>query len=247
MTSRWAKCGRRLALICGLFLGTCVARSQSYPYWFLHQGEVQCPALAVGYANPSFYRDSAIVHARRNGVENFARMHRTRIAGGQAYWSTEAGTYWMGSNFREEFDTAFTMSSSMVVLDSHNAQDFVVSLLGDSSCVIDASARVKEPVSGRPAPGWTESPPRDEGYHYAVGVAPEYYYETSSWIEAERLARRNLARNVSLEIKSLQKVAVGGQDIRHEELDVTLRDIEVVARWRDVARKIMYVLLRTSK
>lgn len=247
MTGSVAQYGRTLALICELFLGSHVAWSQSYPYWFLHQGAVKCSPLAVGYANPSFYRDSAIVHARRNGLESFARLQRTRISGGQAYWSTEAGTYWMGSNFSEEFDTALAMSSSLVVLDSHVAQGFVTSLLGDSTCEMDPSFRGREPVAGKPAPGWTESPPRDEVYHYAVGVAPEYYYETSSWIEAERLARRNLARNVSLEIKSLQKVAVGGQDIRHEELDVTLRDMEVVARWRDVARKIMYVLLRTTK
>jgi hypothetical protein len=35
-----------------------------------------------------------------------------------------------------------------------------------------------------------------------------------------------------------------GQDVRVEELSVTLRSILVVARWRDVKKNIFYVLMK---
>lgn len=245
-------CSNRVGafLVVCIAMGCCSAVSfaQSYPRWFLYPSEFRCGHAVVGFANASFYPDSAVAQAQRNGVENFVRQQRTNIQGGQLFWSTEAGTFWMGADFREDFDTnaVAVVSSRLKVLDKFLAKDIVVVLLGDSSCSVDGPLRAKlSPKSY--SPPWVESPPAGERFYYAVGLSPEYFYETSSWAEAERMARRNLARNVFTQVRSLQKMSREGQDIRHEELSVTLRDIQVVARWRDVEKQIFYVLLRMQK
>lgn len=62
---------------------------------------------------------------------------------------------------------------------------------------------------------------------------------------AEKRARFNLARNIKVTLETMQKVGdQSGQEIRNEEVSEELRDIEVVYRWRDVARGLYYVLVR---
>lgn len=225
------------------------AYGQSYPNWFLNQGAITCGSAAVGYASPSYYRDSSISQAAQNAGVNLGRLQVSHISGGQAFWSTEAGTYWMGANFREEFDTVAAVKAlgSQKVLDSFVASGFVAVLCGDSTCAVDPSSRTLMQIRSL-APSWTESIPRDEQFVYAVGMAPEYYYELSSWQEAERAARLNLARNVFTQIRALQKIGGReGQEIRNEEMAVTLKHQQIVARWRDPKQKIFYVLIRMQK
>ena len=239
----------RTSVLLSVLAGPRVLVAQVYPDWFLNQGQVNCEKKAVGYANPSFYRDSSIAQAVRNAAENYGRQTRTQISGGQAFWSTEAGTYWMGADFREQYDTMAARSApaAVALLDTFVASDIVVVLLGDAACKLDESERRQIHMSG-PPPAWSESVPRDPNHYYVVGLAPEYYYETSSWTEAERLGRRNLARTVFVTLKSLQKRdALQGQEIRNEEISATLRHIEVVARWKDREKKIFYVLMRAPK
>ena len=223
--------------------------AQSYPGWFLRQEGMKCRTTAVGYAVPSFYRDSSIAQATRNAAENVGRQTATHVRGGQMFWATEGGTYWMGADFREQYDTTASKSalSSLIPVDAFVTSSIALVLLADSGCQVDRRLLGRLTVDGE-APEWTETPPHDARYTYAVGVAPEYYYEVSSWLEAERLARRNLARSVITEIKSLQKLSAReGQELRSEEISVSLHHIEAVARWRDLVKKIFYVLLRAPK
>lgn len=49
-------------------------------------------------------------------------------------------------------------------------------------------------------------------------------------------------------MESLQKKdAIEAQDIRNEEVNVTLRNIEVVERWKDAKKKAFYTLVRMGK
>ncbi len=239
---------RAFAAVACLTLCSIRSHAQSYPAWFLHQGTVKCESATVGYANQSYYPDSAIALAARNAILNAGRLRATRVSGGQAFWSTEAGTYWMGSNIRENFDTTVSAErSSYKILDVFTTRGFVAVLHGDSACAVDPSARAIVRVPSRP-PLWAETIPKDDRYFYAVGLAPEYYYETSSWQEAERAARLSLARTVHTNIRSLQKIGGReGQEIRNEETSVVLERLQVVARWRDVRQKIFYVLIRMPK
>ena len=57
-----------------------------------------------------------------------------------------------------------------------------------------------------------------------------------------------LARSTKVKMQSLQKLdAKEGQDIRNEEIDVYLHNVEIIARWKDVKKKIYYVLARMKK
>ena len=223
--------------------------AQTYPAWFLEQGTVCAGRVTVGYADPSYYPDSSISRAAKNARENFGRQLKTHVQGGQLFWATEGGTYWMGADFREQFDAAASESalSLLVPVDSLVNSSMTLVLLADRTCQIDRAALQRVALSGD-APRWTETLPQDGQYFYAVGVASEYYYEMSSWNAAERNARRNLARSVVVAVASLQKLSSReGQDIRREEVSVSLHHIEVVARWRDRTNGIFYVLLRAPK
>ncbi|MGD0337698.1 MAG: LPP20 family lipoprotein [Bacteroidota bacterium] len=220
--------------------------AQPYPKWFVHQGDILCKEIAVGYANPSFYPDSAVSEAVRNGTENYVRQQRCSIAGGQAFWSTEIGTFWMGENFKERFDTSAveTAAKKLEVIKKYISRSIVLVLLSSSD---SAGIEIKEPVESKQltvVPQWIGVLPSDSEYIYAVGMAPKYFYERSSWIEAERMARRNLARSVYVDIKALQKMGRQGQEIQNEELSISLKNIEVVSRWRDVNKGIFYMLLK---
>ncbi len=222
---------------------------QGYPNWFLSPSHVECEKIAIGFANSSFFPDSAASYAIRNGYESFARQKRTEISGGQAFWSTEFGMLWMGSNFTERFDsTAIDHAASILVpRDTLVTKDFVAVLLALPDCALEDDYRKHQSRKGLPLPSWIETSPQDSLYYYAVGLAPEYYYETSSWREAEVLARRNLARVVHTKMQALQKVGVQGQEILNEELSVVLRNSEIVSRWRDQEEKFFYVLIRMPK
>ncbi|MBI5471617.1 MAG: hypothetical protein HY961_04660 [Ignavibacteriae bacterium] len=219
--------------------------SQDYPLWFIRQGDLPCAKTVVGYVHASSYRDSAAAYALRQAETTYQRQALMKISGSQSFWATEAGTFWMGSDVKEEYDTA--AHAALVPIDTVTVHGLVLVLASPTGCDA-AQARGVISLKGRTAPGWTETLPRDAMNHYAVGVAPEYFYEKSSWDEAERLARRNLARTVCSTMKSLQKASLTeAQDIRYEELSVLLQDYHVRERWFDAGKKLFYVLVSMQR
>ncbi len=227
--------------------GLCYA--QSYPYWFLNSAAVKCGKISIGCANISFYPDSAAARAIRTGYKNYARHRTMEINGGQAFWSTEIGMYWMGSNFAEKFDSsAIELAASMLTpLDTLVTENLIGVLLVSSDCELVDQYRRRLSLKGVANPSWIENLPQDNSYIYARGLAPKYYYETSSWREAEKWALLNLARVVNTKLQTVQKVGQEGQEILHEEMSVVLRNVEIVYRWRDLDEQFFYVLVRMPK
>jgi len=224
--------------------------AQVYPKWFLEQGNLACRSAAVGYANNSYYVKSSATHAFRDACNSFSRQEITRISGGQAFWETEAGTFAMGSDIKEQFDTAEIAHAAnfLIPLDTSIADGMVVVLVGSPRCRLDEFFRERVNITSASAPSWIESLPKDSLFYYAVGLSSEYYYESSSWKEAEQAARRNLARSICTEIKALHKRAgQENQEIRDDNSSVALKDFQVVSRWRDVKRKIFSVLIRMNR
>ena len=220
--------------------------AQVYPKWFLFQGEVSYGKTVVGYANPSFYADSSVSQAILNGCETYAKQMSLKMSGGQTFWSTELGTIWMSANFKEQFDSsAIALAKAQLQpVDTLFSGRLTVVLLGNSDGSGDQSITRKVSIQNLPTPQWTESPPTDNVYHYAVGIAPEYYYEKSSWLQAEYMARRNLARSVMVEIKAQQLMARQFQAIQQEQFAAVLNNIQTIARWRDVKKRMFFVLIR---
>jgi hypothetical protein len=166
--------------------------------------------------------------------------------GGQAYWETEAGVYWMGDNFTETIDSTFLVNvlSHAKKIAEYSGKSMTFVLVSQTETAMPDS--MTRPVKcSMNEPGWVEAPPQTGDYVYAMGVAPQYFYESSSWDAAEKRGRFNLARNIKVTLETMQKVGdQSGQEIRNEEVSEALRDIEVVHRWRDVSRGLYYVLIR---
>lgn len=220
------------------------ATSGVYPRWFLEP--VNLGRVAAGFTQNFFLQTSSDSAAFSKARENLCRQHYTKFQGGEAFWETEAGVYWMGDNFTESVDStflqnAFTNAKKVAVYSGNN---MTVVLAADGEMTIPDSMRSMMKCS-RKEPEWVEAIPQGGGYVYAEGVAPQYFYESSSWEAAEKRARFNLARNMKVTLETMQKVNdQSGQEIRSEEVSEELRDIEVVYRWRDAAYGLYYVLIR---
>ncbi len=225
--------------------------SQQYPRWFLFQNEVKCSPHAVAIVtSSSFYRDSAIANGFTAGCDLLARYSFLKISGGQAFWATEAGTFAIGSNYKEEYDQALAgvFHSRLRVLDSYSDKQKTIVLIGDSSCTISDSTHSMVRVEYIVQPSWVERLPSEKDFAYGVGLSQEYFYEQSSWQTAEKNSYMSLARTMGISLQALQKQdAIEHQDVRNEDMNVVLQGVEIVARWKDTKRKIFYVLSRVKK
>ena len=229
-----------------LLVANVVCIAQSYPRWFLDPVELNCGMTACGYAQDYFHKGSSDSVAFLSACQKLTREHYVKIEGGEAYWSTEAGVYWMGNNITETIDSSFLNNAITVSkrLCESSLKEMTIVLISEDSCDIPGTmqAVVKCP---RDRPEWVDSPPQGNDYIYAEGIAPQYFYESSSWESAERKARFNLARDMKVTVQSLTKLDnTSGQDIRNEEVSAELRNVEVVQRWRDVLHGLYYVLVR---
>lgn len=218
--------------------------AQVYPRWFLEPANLS--GTAAGYTQNFAYQSSSDSAAFLKGCENLARQHYTKFQGGEAYWETEAGVCWMGDNFAEKIDSAFLKNilsrGSKIAACSTKTMTYV--LVSDNNLTIPDSMRSVVKCS-RKTPAWVETIPHGNGSVYGLGVAPQFFYESSSWESAEKRARFNLARNKRVTLKTMQKVGDrSGQEIRNEIVSEVLHDIEVVYRWRDAGRGLYYVLMR---
>ena len=230
-----------------LLLFSSIGLSQSYPYWFIYPDKVGCDNSTIGYSTTGYYKDTSKVVAFKNGCVNFARNTALKIEGGQGFWKTENGTYWMGMKISESFDTVSIQKaeSKLHLISSFSNDKITLAFLCLSDTNLTTSTNKLINLSDVPVPKWVTNLPKDVNAIYAMGMTPKYYYETSSWLEAEKQARINLAKQVSVKIQSLQKFSrYDNQEIRNEEFSVSLKNISVVERWIDAKRNIFYVLTK---
>lgn len=223
------------------------AGAQQYPRWFIHPRDVPCSQTAVGYVRcESPHIDSAIQSAMNDGLVNYARSRFTRVSGGRLYLKQESGTFWADSDEREAFDTAALAEAAGILhpIDTLLDHNIVFVLLGDPACTIDKALLDRESFDADKKPLWTRDLPHDSAFLYAVGLAPGYFYEVSSWQVAEQSARRNLACSILSKVKSVQyrndQTQTGVQNV---EGDAILHNARILERWRDLKEKIFYVLI----
>lgn len=227
--------------------------AQIYKGWFINQSEVNCKMVSVGYAEHSYFRDTAAVkRAFISACRNFVMDKSTKIKGSEAFWVTGIGTYDMGNNFKGIYDTSRVKyyEKKFVVLDTLNEGGFVSVLAGNRGCKPNMHIFKRENMDSLKAPSWIENPPKSDEYDYSVGASPAYYYEKSSWLEAENSARLKLAFSISMNIESLQMMNFDNgisQSIENESITVNLHNLKVISRWKDKKNDIFYVLIRMSK
>ena len=223
--------------------------AQEYPRWFLNPSDLPCQDIVAGYAKPSFHLDSSVNQAVLSGAEIYIKYSNSHLTGGEAYWSTEAGVAWMGSEITLQYDSAAVAVTAVTLqpIDTVYSQDLVIVLLSKGHCELDKRSRKRVAIKDLDTPSWINSIPQDGRYLYAMGQAPKYYYEISSWIEAEERTLKSLAKSIGVEVQAMQKVSQAGQEIRHETYSVSLCDVQTVARWWDLNDGVFYVLLRMPK
>jgi len=216
-----------------------------YPRWFFNPPTGS--SFAVGYSSEHAYRDSAIKAATRDAARNYVKCRKVQIEGEQGLATLAAGTITVGSTIKEWYDTAeaVNLGERMKVVD-YFQRGGAVSVLASTDSVGDAPGPQRVDAATVAMPAWTTNIPEKPGYVYNSGLAPLYYNEFNSWLEAERKARINLALTVYTKVKFLGKKVEDSyfREFQVEETNVTLEGIEVVARWKDVRNQICYVLVR---
>ncbi|MEK7263222.1 MAG: hypothetical protein AAB071_01770 [Bacteroidota bacterium] len=238
--------------LCLFFLisGLVTAQEENlhYPLWFLETGRVACPHISVGYATLSPYVHNSILAAKKSAVENYLHLKKFSVKGGQAFWKTERGVISEGNNIKEKFDTTSfsSLMISSVILDSFVSKEIVSVLISISDCNISNSQRNLIKVENENQPQWVSSIPKEKNFVHQVGISQGYSYEISSWENAERHARLNIARtagNIKIESRG-RSSAKSADEIQNEEMEATVNYAEIVARWRDTVENIYYVLAR---
>jgi len=222
---------------------------QSYPGWFLNQIDINCGSTAVGFAERSFNKDtSAIKLAFSNACYKFAQHENMDIQVYQTHFTTGIGTAQMDNNCYIHFDSSIVeqFKRSLKILDILFNPNFLAVIIGKSEC--EGIIKNKITCDKETEPLWVKGEyNNDNEYFYAIGSAPEYYYEKSSWMEAENVAIKNLSSSCYTQIRSVQRKDIVIDEIKEQSYNVHLNRVQVVARWRDIKNKVFSVLVRVPK
>ncbi|MBN1302669.1 MAG: LPP20 family lipoprotein [Melioribacteraceae bacterium] len=217
-------------------------RAQEYPDWFLNQQLVPGKSVA-GYSRIYKITESSYDEAYQNARHKSAMFGSAIIKGGQGFLKSERGQFWMGSDIKIEYDTSQVVKFALSAVDTVFTNGMCIILYSDSTVNGEFESEKLSPV----LPDWISNLPSNRKFVYSVGTAPRYYYEVNSWLEAEKNALINLARNSRINISSLSyQNRKTQQSVKKEELKITLRGIEILERHYDSSSKIFYVLIRTS-
>lgn len=226
-------------------------KSQHYKVWFLDSNFENCGITAIGYSKRSFMGDTAALsYALLNACQNFIRNNSMRVIGQLYYWSTEIGTALMETNISFWYDTSYVekCKKETKVIDTMISENIVAVLISDTDCLDVKNFKETKQINQFSKPNWLEKIPSDDNFIYAVGVSPEYYNEISSWLTSENEAIKSLAFQYYSQINALiKKEDQTGEIIKSEKTEVNLRDLRVIARWRDKEQKIFYTLIRMPK
>jgi len=145
----------------------------------------------------------------------------------------------MGKNIQFEVDSLGYdgIYDDYIILDKSyvNSEYMLITLVGPK----DDSINFQDNVEARNYGDWIHERPADDEYYYAAGMAPEYYYQSSSWKQALTRALEEMALLLSSKVEAMNKdetITINDHNIynyyrisRFEE-DYTLRDWQVAAR-----------------
>ncbi len=240
--------------IAALLLLCPFSRAQVYPRWFLNPEEIPCEPAAIGVAPTGYYPDST-GGAFQNAVMNALRAEEEAVEGSKQFFSAGDGTAEVGTSVHETLDTSRLESlfKSLKTVRMFAIGEMTAVLAGTGGCGLSGGMDALVPLASLGTPAWTRMLPADQRFEYAVGISEPYYYESSSWLEAEKNGRLELARSLRTQVRIRQRLvtdAVLGSRydaVWDETLTVTLRGARVVRRWRDPSTDLFMVLLRMPK
>jgi len=212
----------------------------AYPNWFW-QTPTDLPfPTAVGYSSIApFHSDKALENAIEDGIETLAKSIRVRIHGERL---SKNGL--QTQRFQEETDIRVKehVQTTHEILATYRGERLTMVLLGlgEASNLSNIVADVNPS-----APDWLVEFPRQQGYIYARGQSVMNHRSKNAWSRAEYEARVNLVLNYESRVSHLVKsIDEHFETFTRSYTDVTLNEIETVARWFDSNERICYVLVR---
>ena len=135
--------------------------------------------------------------------------------------------------------------NSLSIVDSFQTKAHTIVIVSNTS---NKLSHTNIGITQLAKPKWVEAVPHSDSYYYAVGTSVEYYHIESSWDEAEKVPRLELARQNNIKLKQIQKVTESSYyDITNEVTNATLRSVQTIGRWFDPKEKIYHVLLQMPK
>jgi hypothetical protein len=234
-----------------IFVLSEISFAQQYPVWLINQGDISCKGLTVGYARRSYYGDtSAVKYAVMNAAENYVKLSSVSIAGDQNFWATAIGNAWMGSSFKESYDSGLVskVAEEIKIIDTYKLNDYLIVLTSKDECDLLETEKNLVLIAENSKPTWLANLPNNENYFYAIGSSENYHYSETSWLAAEKNARLVLARSLSSKTKAVQRFSnTENQAIVNESISMQLNDLEIANRWIDSKLKLFYVLIRCRK
>lgn len=210
-----------------------------YPQWFITSRNA-----VTGYGPIYFSKESSAEVATQKAIDNFMKLSHCYVLGTQTYIQSAKGLDLV-------YDSLF-----IHVEDSPEEEDFLKNRFAhadtfatDNMTIVvhsDASLKnLKEILSFPEERVWVNTPPQDKNYLYSIGSCNRIFSEHKAWDSAENNAILNLARKISLN-NAVETLVSENRLISKfdENVNIELRNLEVVERWKDPKTNTYYVLIR---
>ncbi len=212
--------------------------SQLMPNWFWRTNISGGSRLAVGYAPQYFNLATSYDEAFKDAALRLFIDRNCRVTGGRGSISDGSVVFSIGSNMHIIVDTSgfANYQAQLVRIDSvSSSMGIVAMLVGEKYIKVNKHLFPPPPVSDIQSTSKTNA-------LNGLGSACFYYQMTSSWREAENVARLEAALATSIRFRDI-KLAENAASIEAIllEVDVQLYNIRTVARTIDFNNKIVWV------
>lgn len=229
-----------LALSCASSQKSIKPPSQTkYPKWFITPNNA-----VIGYGPVYYIKESGAKEATKSAIDNFVKLSHCYVLGTQTYIESIKGLDLVyDSLFIHVEDSPAdekTLQNQFAHADTFATDNMVIVIYSRTSL-----ESLKDLILFSDDCDWISTPPQDKENIYAIGSCNQIFNEHKAWDSAENNAILNLARKIALD--NAVEVLVNEEKLMSkfdEKVNVELRDIEVVERWKDQKTNSYYVLIR---
>ena len=226
------------------FFVTSISFSQILPSWFLSRPDSNYSYFYGFVKTGDYYSEMSYKSAFQKACIDAAKSVKSTYYIDQTFISAGGSKSWANYKTDLVYDTSLVeyFTNSLSIVDSFQTDNYTIVIASNS---FNKLTHTNIGVTQLAKPNWVEVLPGSDKSCYAVGTSVEYYHVESSWDEAEKVTRLELARQKNLKMKQIQKVTESSYyDITNEVTNATLRSVQTVSRWYDSKEKIYYVLLQ---
>lgn len=219
-----------------------------YPAWFWFPPDR--PDYAIGFLQPCLDNDSSAAIAKSDAIWSILAQCKSRVITRAGLIGTNPRLLYVGDKPQIIIDSLgySGICNDYRLLDRFYDKNnyLMVVITGPAKDSLEFQNYLES--RRRTYDDWLHTLPHDDSSFYSAGLAPEYYYQSSSWKKATENALTDLARELSVDIKSLYKF--DGDNLYKtsiEEGDVILSNWRIIARSYNPANRSFNVLIKMPK